>query len=117
IVMRAMSGDGAARDVKKMGMKMDRPSRPGTRIVLTMNHRERTRSMNSRWATIQSLRMDGLHCASVRRKRRHAIDEHAVQRRLYQLEPLHDGAGVDQRAQQPLWIGGGSQVELDRKST
>src|SRR6185437_7826944 len=95
-------------------MKRMRPSSPGTSTVLTMNHRERMRSMNSRWATIQSLRIDASHRLPVRLGGRHAIHEHAVQRRLDELESLHDRSGVDEGAEQPLRVRVGREVDVDR---
>src|SRR5688572_33102840 len=83
----------------------------GPKTVAMMNHLVRTRSMYSRLMTAQSLAM-------TRHPRLHAfgadlLEENLMQRRLHQLEPLHDGSAAHDRAQQLLRVGAGLELDLE----
>src|ERR1017187_1448630 len=75
----------------------------GPKMVVKMNHFDRTRSTYSRLMTTQSLSMACHPHFDARGA--DFLEEDLVQRRLYQFEPLHFRARLDEPAEQGLRVG------------
>src|SRR6266853_2857783 len=95
------------------GSRMIAPKNSGPTNAITQNHFWRTRSMNSRRTTAQTLCMGrlGTH-VGVRRVGAHQIDEDLVQGRLGKLEAGQTGAGGDQRLEDLLGVGARRELQL-----
>src|SRR5258705_10174120 len=95
-------------------------NKTGPRMAETQNHLVRTRSTNSRRMIAQTLYtsappprgLGARDCGGRGGLRSHQIDENLVERRTRQLEPREPRAGLHQRLEDLLGIGGGGQLEL-----
>src|SRR4051794_20858375 len=84
----------------------------GISSVMMTNHLERTRSMNSRLMTTNSLSMAGHPLFDALGA--DALNEDLVERRLNQLEALDDGTGLDETLEDFLRIGAGNELQFEK---
>src|SRR6185437_7920112 len=95
-----------------MGIARMATARAGTASVPRMNHRERTRSMYSRFTTaISLLSMSGQPLLDARSA--DALQEDLVERRLHQLEAFDVRAGLEKSTKQYLRIGRRRELQLE----
>src|SRR6185503_11327683 len=114
IAMFRTSAVGFDRVASQAGKSMAAESNTGTMKVMTRNQRERTRSVNSRFATISSLLSAMSAHPRLHAGHADALQEDLVQRRLHQLEPFDAGARVDQATQQPLRVRVRRELDLEK---
>src|SRR5262245_28650164 len=84
----------------------------GTASVPMMNQRERTRSRNSRFATMKILLSMARH-PRLDASSADALQEDLMERRLHQLEPFDLRAAIDEPTQQNLRIRTWCQLQLE----
>src|SRR6266850_2095330 len=104
---------------RRTGTKISAAKNTGPRIADTQNHLVRTRSMNSRRITAQTLRTGASRCplqlGHGRRRgrfRTHQIHKDLVQGRGCQLEAGEPRPGAHEGLEDVLGVGAGRQLEL-----
>src|SRR5262245_52109505 len=95
-----------------IGSTVIRPRKTGPSRVVMRNHRDRTRSRNSRLNTTRTLSMAGHPLFDAGRA--HSIEKDLVQRRRYHLEATYTRSGGDNLLEQVLRIRARCELDLEK---